>query len=131
MIGPRILVCGNRDWTCKRTIMKWMHFAHAAMGKPSPHMPTLIHGRAKGADLIAAEFAGLWRWNELPYPANWDKHGKAAGPIRNREMADANPDIGLAFGKLYRGSKLTGTGDMVSVLNARGIPVIVIGEPIQ
>jgi hypothetical protein len=99
---------------------------HGACGKKDKDGKVIL-----GADLFAAEIAREWGWLVEPYPANWDKHGKAAGPIRNREMANTRPDIGLAFGKLYRGSKLTGTGDMVSVLNARGIPVIVIGEPIK
>ena len=81
--------------------------------------------------MIASQIAFEWGWTDEPHPADWDAHGNVAGPIRNREMADAKPDIGLAFGKLYRGTKPTGTGDMVSVLNARGIPVIVIGEPLQ
>ena len=81
--------------------------------------------------MIASQFAFEWGWTDEPHPANWAAYDKGAGPIRNREMADARADIGLAFGKLYRGSKLTGTGDMVSVLNARGIPVIVIGEPLK
>ena len=138
MTTPRILVCGNRDWACKRTIAYWMRIARNTL---NIWPPTLIHGACGkkdkdgrvilGADLFAAEIAREWGWNIEPYPADWDANGNAAGPIRNREMADAWPDMGLAFGRLYRGSKLTGTGDMVSVLNARGIPVIVIGEPLQ
>ncbi len=131
MTSPRILVCGNRDWSCKRTISRWLSRLAALTPGPISGTPTLIHGATKGADLFAAEIAREWGWTIEPYPADWDAHGNAAGPIRNREMADARADIGLAFGKLYRGSKLTGTGDMVSVLNARGIPVIVIGEPLK
>lgn len=139
MTAPRILVCGNRDWTCKRTIVYWMSRAQTILG--NYHPCTLIHGACGkkdkdghvilGADLFAAEIAQEWGWLIEPYPADWDAHGNAAGPIRNREMADAKPNIGLALGKLYRGSKLTGTGDMVSVLNARSVPVIVIGEPLK
>ena len=32
------------------------------------------------------------------YPADWDKHGKAAGPIRNKQMIDeGKPDLVIAF----------------------------------
>lgn len=53
-------------------------------------------------------------------PANWKLHGKMAGPIRNQDMLDRNPDIELvvAFG----GD--AGTSDMVSRSIAAGLSVI-------
>ena len=47
----------------------------------------VISGCAKGADQLGESWAAA---NNLPiqkFPADWNKHGKAAGPIRNREMA--------------------------------------------
>lgn len=52
-----------------------------------------------------------------PHPADWSTHGKAAGPIRNQQMADARADLCLAF----PGGK--GISDMVRRAERAGIPV--------
>jgi len=48
----------------------------------------LISGTAKGADQLGEYWA---LFNDVPVeriPADWDKHGAAAGPIRNKVMAE-------------------------------------------
>jgi len=59
----------------------------------------LIHGGANGADTLAAAAAKFYNWEvKAPYYPDWDKYGKAAGPIRNKKMLyEENPDIVLAF----------------------------------
>jgi hypothetical protein len=52
------------------------------------------------------------------YLADWDKHGKAAGPIRNREMAE-NADALVAF---WDGGS-PGTKNMIEEAEKRGLPV--------
>ena len=47
----------------------------------------VVSGGATGADRCAELFAET---NGIPiklFPADWTKHGRAAGPIRNEEMA--------------------------------------------
>lgn len=48
---------------------------------------TIISGKALGADLLGERFASKYGFEILEFPADWDSHGKAAGPIRNAEMA--------------------------------------------
>ncbi len=48
---------------------------------------TVITGMAKGADTLAWDIAMDWHYNLIEFPADWDKHGKSAGPIRNHQMA--------------------------------------------
>jgi len=45
-----------------------------------------ICGTAKGADTIGKKWALERGYEVIEFPADWDKHGKAAGPIRNEEM---------------------------------------------
>lgn len=83
---------------------------------------SLVHGAAKGAD----ELAGLWASSRrlgsiIEFPANWDKHGRRAGPIRNQEMIETKPDMVVAF------PGGTGTADMVKRAKQHGIPVQIIG----
>jgi hypothetical protein len=118
--GLRLLVCGNRDWTCLDTIASWLR----PFRKRGP--VTVIHGAARGADFLAGEAAKALGFAVEEYPADWDQFGRRAGPIRNEAMAAQNITRGLAFGSLYRGSRLTGTGDMVVRLLDRGLLVTVV-----
>lgn len=82
----------------------------------------LIHGAARGADLIASN----WCHNqpdvyEISVPAKWHEHGTQAGPIRNRAMLALSPDLVLAFPKA--GEKNVGTRHMMAIAQAAGIPV--------
>lgn len=79
---------------------------------------TVISGGAAGADRIGEEFA-IINWCQLEvYKADWDKHGKAAGPIRNVQMLkEGKPDLGVAF----PGGR--GTAHMTSILKEAGVPV--------
>jgi predicted Rossmann-fold nucleotide-binding protein len=46
----------------------------------------LLHGGARGADAAIARAAHQLGWCSLVMPAHWQQHGRAAGPIRNREL---------------------------------------------
>lgn len=91
----RILVTGSRDWHSQDTIR--MALEEVRRGH---HRPVLLHGDCPtGADAMADQ---IWREWGLPvqtFPADWKKHGRAAGPIRNQEMVNTGPDVCLAFPK--------------------------------
>lgn len=111
-----VLVCGDRFWTDKEKI-------RVRLGK-LPAGTTVIHGAARGADSIAGAEAQEFGFKVMAVPADWAKHGKAAGPIRNREMLDQKPDLVIAFHPNLEGSK--GTKDTVTEAWRRGIPVELI-----
>jgi predicted Rossmann-fold nucleotide-binding protein len=48
----------------------------------------LLHGGARGADAAIARAAHQLGWSALVMPAEWRRHGRAAGPIRNRELLE-------------------------------------------
>lgn len=52
----------------------------------------IVQGEADGADKLAKAWAIRNGVDHLDYPADWDKWGGKAGPIRNAEMLDNNPD---------------------------------------
>lgn len=56
----------------------------------------VITGGCRGIDLIAYDFAQRMFAKNVVFKAYWDKHGGAAGPIRNAEMAK-DADILIAF----------------------------------
>jgi uncharacterized protein YozE (UPF0346 family) len=46
----------------------------------------IISRNANGVDKLGERYAKEYGYDLLLYPANWDKYGKKAGPIRNTEM---------------------------------------------
>lgn len=58
----------------------------------------LIEGDAPGADRMAGKWASKNNIAPLEFPAKWTKYGRAAGPIRNKQMLDeGKPDFVIAF----------------------------------
>ena len=53
-------------------------------GGRSVHL--LLHGDARGADQRIARAASQLGWPVKGVPAEWQRHGRAAGPIRNRQL---------------------------------------------
>lgn len=114
----RVLVCGGRNYADRDKMDRVLRLVDRAKGP----IRALIHGAAKGADRLAAKWAedtGLAEFGEvLAFPADWNKHGVAAGPRRNQEMLDVGkPDLVIAF----PGGR--GTADMVRRALAAGIEV--------
>lgn len=48
----------------------------------------LFHGAARGADQLIAAAAKQLGWSVAALPADWHRHGRSAGPIRNRQLLD-------------------------------------------
>ena len=48
----------------------------------------LLHGGARGADRAIGRAAFQLGWSVEVLPADWRRHGRAAGPIRNRELLE-------------------------------------------
>ena len=117
----RFLVCGDREWA-NRPLME------AILSKvPLDKYGTLIHGSCRGADKMAGEIGKAMGYEILPFPANWEKHGKSAGPIRNlRMLTEGKPDLVIAFHDDIVNSK--GTADMIKIASKAGVHVILINE---
>ena len=123
MRNLKLLVCGDRNWTEVQIIHDWL----SAFNKSDEWLEiTLVHGAAKGADSIAGEIAKSFAWNVKPYPAEWDKYGKAAGPIRNRQMLKENPDIDIVLGFHTNLKESKGTKDMLILAIQEGIEMHLI-----
>lgn len=110
----RVLVCGGRDYSDAQSLGMVLDAAHYA----NP-IECLIHGAARGADTLAADWALSHDVLCNAYPADWDRNGKAAGPLRNQKMLDkGRPHMVIAF----PGGK--GTADMIRRAEAAKVPVV-------
>lgn len=140
----RILVCGGRDFgdlqTVKRGTLVWRHrsdeykFIVATLDRQASETAKrtvsssgnwmtpeieVIAGAARGADTVAADWARDNKLKLLEFPADWKKHGKSAGYVRNKQMLDeGKPDIVIAFPGGH------GTKNMKNLARIAGVPVI-------
>jgi hypothetical protein len=114
-----ILVTGDRNWNNPLTHGRVVENALYGYRK---HSPIVVHGAARGVDTMADLFARAFNYEVRPYPADWATYHKAAGPIRNTQMLQENPDLVLAFHDDLSTSK--GTKNMVNQAVRSGIPVI-------
>lgn len=95
------------------------HYRHDKPWKPIDLK--IIAGAASGADTAAVDWAKDRGASWVEYEAEWERYRKAAGPIRNQQMLDAErPDLGIAF------PGFKGTKDMVRRMRAAGIEVRLI-----
>jgi hypothetical protein len=123
----RVLVCGGRDYS-RAWVASWLarHLKEEvafALRCSAFSISAVIHGGARGADQGAADYAKSADIKQVVFPADWELHGKAAGPIRNQRMIDeGKPDVVVAF----PGGR--GTADMVRRARAASIEVIEVKE---
>lgn len=93
----KIIVAGPRHVTDYEHVRQ--AFIHSGYWRQYKKSIEVVSGRAKGVDQLGEEFARRNGLSTHLFPAEWDKHGKAAGPIRNAEMgafAKANGGLLLA-----------------------------------
>jgi YspA, cpYpsA-related SLOG family len=97
----KLIIAGGRDFQDYALLCKTME-------QFNPDL--VLCGGATGADALGDRWA---KENGIPvdyYPADWAKHGKAAGPIRNTEMA-SNATHLLAF----HDRRSRGTAHMIAI----------------
>lgn len=108
----RVLVCGGRDYYDRAFL--WGYLDHLG----PPEVSAIISGMATGADTLAARWGKQLGIPVYEFHADWNKHKRAAGPIRNQRMLDeGKPDLVIAF----PGGR--GTADMVRRARAAGVRV--------
>lgn len=109
----RVLVCGGRDYRSPAHVFVALDKIHA-----KTPITELMQGGATGADKFAKEWAATKpEIKRYACQADWGKHGRAAGPIRNARMLEWKPDLVVAF------TGGDGTADMVRKAEAAGVPV--------
>jgi hypothetical protein len=115
----RVIVCGTRGYASPHH--KYLLEEELKQWWP---IDEIIHGDCRNsADQLAGQIAHEKDITEWAYPADWTKHGKAAGYIRNVEMAAIeNVDQCVA---IWDGVS-KGTEHMIRIATQCGIPVNII-----
>lgn len=113
----RILVCGGRDYDNAEAVYAILDRLYQWAG----YQVVIIQGGARGADALGRQWAERNGLEFVEFKADWAKHGRSAGPIRNRQMLqEGHPDLVVAF----PGGK--GTLDMVAAAKAAGVKVVTV-----
>ena len=86
-----------------------------------PEIIVIVSGHASGADTLGERYAQERGYETEVYPADWKTNGRAAGPIRNAQMATV-ADALIAFWD----GKSRGTKNMIDTATKRGLQVAVV-----
>lgn len=119
-MGHRLLITGSRTWEDRIVIQDALLQAykeHRSVCQLNDLV--LVSGACPtGADRLCED---VWFGNGFEieqHPADWNRHGKAAGFIRNEEMVELGADLCLAF--IKDGSR--GASHMARLAEQAGIP---------
>lgn len=124
------MICGTRIYHERFVAVVQDLLAHLeeeAAGEKRD-LPIIYSGAAPGIDTIAAREAKRRGFPVKLFPADWNRHGSAAGPIRNSQMIAAKPTqvYCLPYPTLETSR---GTLDTYNKAKAARIPVVVVKLP--
>ena len=117
----RVIIAGSRSFSNYELLRE--HCLFMLQEKMRTHRVIIVSGHAHGADTLGERFAKEQGLTVELHPAKWRALGKAAGMIRNVEMARAS-DALIAF---WNG-RSRGTAHMISFAKRRGLEVSVVNE---
>lgn len=109
----KVIIAGGRDIHNYELVL-------SAIGESEFQITEVVSGMASGVDTLAIQYATE---NNLPlkeFHAEWNEYKRAAGPIRNREMAN----YGEALIAIWDGES-RGTKNMIEEATKRGLKVYV------
>lgn len=114
-----LIVAGSRSITDFESVCRHLdkHALPLAGGQPIE----VVSGTAKGVDQLGERWARERGFEITHFPADWKRHGRAAGYRRNTQMAERATHL-IAFWD----GKSRGTMHMVRIAREKGLWVKVI-----
>jgi len=107
----KVIIAGSRnitDYNAIKNIIEQSQF----------EITEVVSGMARGIDSLAVKYAQENNIQLKQFPADWNKHGKSAGPIRNTEMANYADALIAIWDGQSRGTK-----HMIDVATKKGLQV--------
>ena len=99
----RVVIAGCRDYNNYDEAKEYIDFCLSNIRKVNNII--IVSGCASGADALGERYA---KENGLlleKYPANWEKYGRRACPIRNEQMAEIGDYVICFWDRKSRGTK--------------------------
>ena len=82
----KVVIAGCRDYNNYDAAKKFIDFCLSKIRNTNEIV--IVSGCARGVDAMGERYALDNHLKLEKHPADWKKYGRAAGPIRNREMAE-------------------------------------------
>ena len=104
----KLAICGSRTFIFEHeTILDLVGVFYPGVKEDiiMKFFTEIVSGGAKGIDSSAKILAEFLDVKFKCFPADWDKHGNSAGPIRNKEIADYSDELLLIWDGKSPGSK--------------------------
>lgn len=119
----KVIIAGSRTFNNQDVVV------HYFMDHNIPRKDVeIISGSARGADRLGEQLANQYGLKLTIFPADWDKYGKPAGMIRNKEMAKyavKDSEKGILFA--FWDGKSHGTKGMIDIAQKCNMEVIING----
>lgn len=111
----RAIIAGGRDYRFTQSDYHQLNGLRSSIHE-------VVSGGAKGADAAGEAWAATHGIPVKRFPADWDRHGLAAGPLRNKQMAAYASAQGTGMCILFPGGK--GTASMYREAEAAGLVIM-------
>ena len=115
----RIIVAGGRDFTDYALLSETLD---VILKRYTLREVQIVSGCCRGADALGERYAREHGIPVVRFPADWQAYGKAAGPIRNRKMAEyASEGEGILVA--FWDGKSRGTASMIRLAEKYGLRI--------
>ncbi len=121
-LAQRIAIVGSRAYPEPSAVQRFV--------SELPAGTVVVSGGASGVDTWAEEAAYDRDLQTVVFPADWERHGRAAGPIRNAQVVDFADEVvafwdGASRGTLNTVVQAVRKGNIVRVIgpDGRDIPL--------
>lgn len=118
----KILVCGGRHFEEYAFFEVCLDSFLDKYGFEDRHIE-IVSGGCEGTDKLAERFAKEHNCAMKIFPANWKLYGKAAGPIRNKQMIEYIKQAKQKFVVAFTSANSKGTLGTISLAKKFDIPV--------
>ena len=111
----KVIIAGSRHCTDRKLLDE-------AIRESGFKITGVVSGGARGVDTMGEDWAAEHGVSIHLYAAEWDKYGRAAGPIRNQQMAkDSGAEALIAL----KSSEARGTASMIKEAKKAGLKIFV------
>ena len=115
----RIIVAGGRDFTDYALLSETLD---VILKRYTLREVQIVSGCCRGADALGEQYAREHGIPVVRFPADWQAYGKAAGPIRNRKMAEyASEGEGILVA--FWDGKSRGTASIIRLAEKYGLQI--------